>query len=367
MLDTVKLSFDTDAFEIMGASGFGYTTELHGIRRAVRNPSRKELWAGLYLPRVTLINRPTQQGRREQLTVEFSAPKMIFGNNFDELEDSDFQTVVKKLQESLKYIGVGISMKSISNAKVVCWHPSKNIILDNCFGCQTVINTLKKVDYSRVYSIQKTDFQDGEVMHFHCNSKDIAFYDKLADLRQAKTSDKRSRENDSQIQIDLLEQLNYTADISVLRYEIRLNGARAIKQNFKHLPTDELVFNKLFRSRLSKQLLEEYWRVFEAQIDYLSLDVNKPFEILQNYLKENKDITPQAALAAVAGLYITNQQSTAALRSTLDKRFGKHYWYRYKPTMKKIQGRRYNDITQITNSLHEFQPTRMEILINRVD
>lgn len=362
MIDTVKLHLSADKFTLLQHCSLGSFTASNNVSRMVRNPSRNELRAGKYLPRLTLTKRPTRTGVQHSLTIEFSAPKLIFGNNFDELTDSDFGEVVDKLEVSLRYIGVAVARDSLANAKVVCWHPSKNILLDNPLGCQVVINTLRKADYTRVYSIQKTNFQDGEVLHFQCNSKDIAFYDKLADLRQAKTSDKKAREVDNQIQVSVLDGIGATNNFSVLRYEVRINGTRAMQHNFKDINKDELIFSRLFNSSLSREVLLKHWGVFSSQIDYLSLDVNMPLELLQNYLVENKDATPQSALAAVAGLYIANQESTTALRNTLDKRFGRHYWPKLKPNMKKIKGRRYSDVTEVTNSLNEFQPTRIEML-----
>ncbi len=366
MVDTVKLSFESDEFSLLRSNEFSNSVTVGGINRTLRNPSKSELALGIYLPRVTLTRRPTKVGIKEQLTIEFSAPKMLFGNNFDEATNEDFEQLVSKLKSALSYIGIDITELSLANARVVCWHPSKNIVLNNYFGCRTVLSALRKVDYARAYSIQKTDFQDGEVLHFHCNSKDIAFYDKLADLRQAKISDKKSREKDNQLQIGLVKVFDSMSDISVLRYEIRINGARAMERNLKSIPKGELVFRRIFHSELSQQILQEHWNTFAAQIDYLSLDVNKPLELLQNYLVENKDATPQSALAAVAGLLVANQESARALRSILDKRFGTHYWPRLKPTMTAVRGRRFEDVTKVTNTLKEFQPTHISTLLKRV-
>ena len=364
MIDTIKLSLRSDQFVV--TEKFSNLTERNGVTRTVRNPSRNELRAGMYLPRVTLTNRPTRHGREQVLSVEFSAPKMLFDNNFDEATDADFETLVIKLQGALQYIGIEVGVHTLKNARVMCLHPSKNIVLDNCFGSQIVINALRKVDFNRSYSIQKTDFQDGEILHFHSNSKDIAFYDKLADLRQASISDKKSLENDSQIQVGLLRQYGELKGLSVLRYEIRINGVKALERNFKDIPSDELTFKRLFSSELCKQVLLMQWEVFLKQIDYLSLDVNKPLELLQNYLLENDNATPQAALAAVAGLLVANQESITALRNVLDKRFGRHYWPRLKPTINTVKGRRYLDVLQVTNSLEQFKPTSIKTLVNRV-
>ena len=364
MIDTIKLSLNDDQFLV--EERFGNLTERNGVTRIVRNPTRSELRFGIYLPRVTLTSRPTRHGRERVLSVEFSAPKLLFGNNFDEATDKDFNSLVTKLRNALSYMGIETDEQFLADARVMCLHPSKNIVLDNSFGSQIVINALRKVDFNRAYSIQKTDFQDGEILHFHSNSKDIAFYDKLADLRQAKISDKKSIENDNQLQIGLLCKYGELKGISVLRYEIRINGVRAMERNFKDIPSTELTLQRLFNAELCKKILISHWEEFLKQIDYLSLDVNKPLEILQNYLIDNEHATPQAALATVAGLLVANQESVTALRNVLDKRFGRHYWLRFKPSIKTVKGRRYLEVLQVTDSLEKFEPTSIRAITKNV-
>jgi hypothetical protein len=189
----------------INSDDFSFSSTARGMQKAVRNPSPAELKAGIYLPRCTLMRRPAVGGWRESLTIEFSAPKLLFGNNFDELVDGDSERVIDRLMQALEYLQINIPRADVADAKVIGWHPSKNVILADIFGCKTVINALQGVDVSRTYKVQKTNFTSftpGEVLHFHCNSKDIAFYDKLADLRRGKVSDKRAIENDNYIQIE---------------------------------------------------------------------------------------------------------------------------------------------------------------------
>ena len=63
------------------------------------------------------------------LKIEFSAPKMLFGNNFDELTDSDFPNLLTKLKRTLKEMGVFILEDHLTSAPVSAIHFSKNIPL----------------------------------------------------------------------------------------------------------------------------------------------------------------------------------------------------------------------------------------------
>jgi hypothetical protein len=334
-----------------------------GIKRYIRNPSANELRVGVYLPRLTVIQRPTRLGVQETLTVEFSAPKLVYGNNFDELTDNDLPLVITKLQSALKYMGVVVPSELLAGAKVVGWHPSKNIVYGEYFASQTVINTLHKADVSLVYSLQKTDFTDGEILHFHCNSKDIAFYDKLADLLRSRVSDKRAVERHNQLQHELIDTLAAVKPLSVLRFEIRFNSAVAVRRAVRLEPrASSPTFEQVFSSQLSQRILLEHWRKLTQDINYLALDVGKPLEVLQNYVAEHDDVTPMAACAAVTAILVANQVGVRALRQTLDARFGRHFWSRLKPYMQEPQPHRFGHIRQAEQALEQFKPVHLNTI-----
>lgn len=101
-----------------------------GYFTLVQNPTSAELKQGIYKPRLTLTHRFNCSGRSERtLAIEFSIPKLLFGNNFDELTDKDFPAVIQKLQLILKDMGVHVFEDCLINAPVSLVHYSKNIPL----------------------------------------------------------------------------------------------------------------------------------------------------------------------------------------------------------------------------------------------
>jgi len=81
------------------------------------------------MPRLTMFKRPSRSGPVYQLAIEFSAPKLLFGNNFDELEDADFEALLNILQERLlELTGHRFFRRQLAMAEVGSWHPSKNIV-----------------------------------------------------------------------------------------------------------------------------------------------------------------------------------------------------------------------------------------------
>jgi hypothetical protein len=222
---------------------------------------------------------------------------------------------------------------------------------------KTILNTIGKLDVSKIYDLQKTDFRDGHVVHIHTNSVDIAFYDKMADLRKTKLSSKRAFEKDGLIQLNLLEGLSEYRPMEVFRYEVRFVGRASVKRAYPELK--QWTFETLFKKKLCKSILLKHWNKLTANVDMLALDVNEPYELLQNYIEENQDTTPQAAMAAVAGLLIASQAGAVGLRNTLEARFGKQAWYRIKPLLKPPQAHRFQSFIHIDEALQRFAPTRM--------
>lgn len=333
--------------------------------KAVLNPSIGYAKMGKYMPRLTLFKRPSNHGVVYQLAIEFSAPKMLFGNNFDELTESDFEPLVQILQERLyELISCRYFNVQLNNCEVGAWHPSKNIVFLDYTSVQTILNTIGKLDISQIYDLQKTNFRDGHVVHIHCNSLDIAFYDKLADLRKARKSEKRALEKVNAIQLNLFDSFTEFRPMTVFRYEVRLNGKAAIKRAYPQLAA--WTFEGLFKKSLSQELLVRHWKKITAHVDVLALDVNKPYELLQNYLEENECITPQTAMAAVTGLLVMSQVGAAGLRNTLESRFGVQAWQRIKPLLIPPVPHRFQSFQRIDEVLEQFLPVRMIDYINNV-
>jgi hypothetical protein len=361
MIDTIKLLLNIPDPSLLDGSRFEpitimQLTAAHHGRTHLR-PSAVYAKVDKYMPSLAMFKRPTKFGDKYQLSVEFSAPKMVFGNNFEELAEQDFELVLMSLQRALfELVGYCFSIEQLANANISAWHPSKNVIFTDYTSCQTILSTIAKLDVSRIYDFQKTDFRDGHALHIHCNSLDIAFYDKMADLRQSKKSDKRAIENDSGIQLSLLERLNKFRPLEVFRYEVRLSNRRSVKQAFPDL--DSWTLRDLFSQHLCQEVLIQHWNKLTEHIDMLALDTTKPAELLQNYLLENKN-TPTTALAAVASMLIANQVGMSGLRNVLEAHYGTQAWYRIKALIRPPKAHRFSHFRHIDKVLEEFMPVRM--------
>ena len=270
MLDTIRLTLSKHMFWIMDKTYFQKETQnaLRGYFTLVQNPTKSELKNGIYKPRLTMTKRFNTTGRHEAtLAIEFSAPKLLYGNNFDELTENDFTPVIELLQSKLKEMGVGVFTSILENAPVSVIHYSKNIPLTDGTTPHYLISKIKEANISLALDVNQTDYRnDGHSYKWHSNSYEVAFYDKLKDLEMAKRTEKRAVENDNDIQLKLFETFKARKIFEVMRIEVRLNKRQKMGQLFRTLGIQsELTLKNLFSPVLAQQVLLHYLDELEGK------------------------------------------------------------------------------------------------------
>ncbi len=281
MVDTMKLILDKSMFWITDVSLFQKERQnaSRGYFTLVQNPTKTELLNGIYKPRLTLTKRFNATGRFEEtLSIELSLPKLLYKNNFDELQDSDFIKITNLLSEVLKTMGVRIFTVKIVSAPVSTVHYSKNVPLTDGSTPHYLISKIKEANIPLALDVNQTDYRnDGHSYKWHSNSYEVAFYDKIKDLEMAKKSDKRAIEKDNSLQLNLFDGITERKKLEVLRIEVRLNSRQKMKQLFKTLKIEtDLTFQDLFSQNISQQILLYYLNEMEKQrpklLDYRASD-----------------------------------------------------------------------------------------------
>jgi hypothetical protein len=170
MLDTIVLTLDQRHFEVLVPERFSpsakglltppyYPLGSRGNFVCVQNPTKSDLRAERYQPRLTLSKYKTSSGFALTLRVEFSAPKLVLGNNFDELTSDDFGRVLDVLHRRLDEMGIRLSMNALCSAPVSAIHYSKNIALTDYTTCSMVLSELARIDLRLVdYCVRKGSF-----------------------------------------------------------------------------------------------------------------------------------------------------------------------------------------------------------------
>ncbi len=174
MLDTIILTISRGGYLITDHNKFSPSTERmldnpKFLFKYVNNPTADDKKRGIYKPRLTIMKR----GSSFDMKVEFSAPKLLYGNNLDELEEVDFGPVVNKLKNRMEEMGIKVYTSFIENAKISAFHPSKNIPLSKGYTSTLAIKELNKVNLNGRFDLaEKTFINNAESMEskFYTNS-----------------------------------------------------------------------------------------------------------------------------------------------------------------------------------------------------
>ena len=302
---------------------------VHGIQ-SKQNPTKKELLAGIYKPRITLFYRP--QGEKQvMLKVELSLPKLFFGNNFQELKQKDLRPLLQKLSSTLDQMGVIVDPSLLAAAPISAIHYSKNIPLTDGSTPYHYINKIKEANIQLNIDTNQTDYRnEGHSYKWHCNSYEVVFYDKIKDLEKARQSDKRAIEKDSALQLNLFSKFaRRKKKLEILRIEVRLNNRRKIRPLFKKLNIkSDLTLKSIFKPAIAKKILLHYLDELESKrpalLDY---KVTSGKALLADLIFNNPTIKPKQILQIYGLKQALGQMNLRELRGMLSK-YKQRSWYR---------------------------------------
>jgi hypothetical protein len=306
-----------------------------------QNPSKITYKNGNYAPRLTITTRKARKiGRYPidiDLKIEFSAPKLLFQNNLDELADLDFESVVNILHTRLMEMGVFVKKQALIEAQVRAVHFSKNIPLTDFYTASLAIKELYKLDVNKRLDINKRHFQNsGNALYFDCNSYAMVFYDKLED--GSKTQRHSVDKEKTAYQLKLFESFKKSKEpLEVLRYELRITKKQKLNSLMKEATDKENpTFKDVFNSDLSKKLLLKHWKIiypnenrFVLQFEENNLD--KTFESIVNFYKQSKKrITVKDAFSLLGIITFSKSLGIRDLRNRVSSVFSQRTWFRAK-------------------------------------
>lgn len=136
---------------------------------------------GIYMPKINYSFSPFN----ELLYIEFSIPKLLFGNNLYEVSETDFERVIDTLSNALGSLGIEVSITDLKNALVRKVHYSKNFILDLILNCIDVLNFFKATKYPSITNFK--DYIKDKCIQASCDTFAISMYDKIREIRDKKS------------------------------------------------------------------------------------------------------------------------------------------------------------------------------------
>ncbi len=280
-----------------------------GKESVVQNATKADYLAKRYKPKLTL----TRRGAKITLRIECSLPKLLYGNNFDELSDKELPLIANKLIEVLEMMGVQASKSDLLKADVSAIHYSKNCVLEEHTSCSMVLSEIDKYsEKGRLDKSQKEYRNDGSLLRYHANSHEFVIYDKVADLKQAQTSEKRAVEKENLMQFSLLDILEKEIGRSVLRLELRLNNRTKIRQMLqKHkLNSTNLTLQRLYSTELARILLTGFWHDITKRLpNYVIGATEDPIKVCEKLRHANSTMTAQKFLSAFMLMWLIHKHS----------------------------------------------------------
>jgi hypothetical protein len=364
MIDTVVLTINNPSF---------YSVEYVELKKRVQTgfskqyfvPTAKQLAEYGYLPKFWLVNAVRTGGYQTFLQIEFSVTKLLFGNNFQEVAESDFDQVCLNLQIKLEKMGLIIHhINTIKDADVSVIHYSKNIVLQDYTTPYTYINELSKVNLSKAYDLNQTDYRnEGHALRYRASGFEVIFYDKMKDLEQAKKSERRAIGQDNKVQFDIYERLRLIMPFEVFRMEVRLGNKKKIKSVLTGVGFNlSYTFHNLFKVEISRSILLNVVEKVEAGYPTIISSSNHA-ELLNEIITNNPQKSLSQCLSYMSALLIINQSGSRELRAIVE-RFSPTVWYRLN---RKLQGflmnTRDNNIAVIRKTIEEFEQVELDSLL----
>jgi hypothetical protein len=306
--------------------------------------------------------------------IEFSAPKLLYQNNLDELTDADFGAVVSALHERLKLMGVVIHIKDLQTAPVKAVHYSKNIELENGYTSQFVISELNKINLNKRFDMTRARYMnDGQSLYAYTIAHSLVIYDKVADLIRDK---KRAMDKEQPPQqLALFEQLTKPKEArEILRFETRLSQKQKMNSLFKELGFNENpTFQEVFSAAKSKAVLNYYWsKMVENGLSVLFGNTLTAKDLLKQVLLAEAKAKPKETIYRTGLLLLLREgNGMRELRSVLAKRANDRTWYRLaadakgtSASLSKLKPREWFE--QIKGAFNSYQPFKVDVKKSKV-
>ncbi len=206
----------------------------------------------------------------------YSLPKLIFGNNVEELDETHFETLVSFIREALLACGVECSEEAIKESEVREIHYSRNFHLAENITCKGVMDIIAK---SNVRCSHVRRIEDG--VKFESKCIEISWYDKNKEIQERHTNN-----------VD-------TVQGNLLRYEVKLRKPRRIKRNFINqifrVPENRK-FKNAVNGAFSSYILLSFLRQLKTNMPQcipIELPLTNPESSIQKIKQDNEEYRVQ--------------------------------------------------------------------------
>ncbi len=315
----------------------------HRFKKYTQNMSANDKKNSNYKPKLTAYQRFDSNNKEiYELHIEFSVPKLIFGNSVREVGEENLGVAAALLKRQLGFMGIKVSVETLFKAVVVKAHFAKNIPLPHPLTAQDSIAGLYKADMGRGKDINMREYRNGGTsLYFYATYYNVIFYDKLKDIATPKNKavDKEILKSEKTLLRD-----NKFED-ELLRFEIRLNKQTKLNNFLSEIlgrKVESITFEEIFKKDIwQKALLKTWGEITSIPANQLALKMgNSPEEVFDELIKnltpENK--TKQHSLnkaLASFGLYtLIQNKGVRWIKDRIEKNWTDKSWTRLSDDIK---------------------------------
>lgn len=268
------------------------------LRRFILKPPYKQPF---YTPQVEVFETLVRSKRQIKyiMKIQFSAPKLLFGNSLQEVSEKDGEDISSALQDCLKKFGIIVEIDTIADSMVSSVHFCKNVPLPRDIRMQEIINELMLVDLGKAVDVTgKSHKQGGLILNLYSGVIGRVFYDKISDSSRPKN--KRTDKGPIEPEREIVERFGLE-NKEVFRYEYRIKRAQTVKREMNKLlerddKTEFVIFKELFAEGLFKKAIINSWMslIQEPQNQLALLGPMDQFSIFLHILSNAKKQNPTA-------------------------------------------------------------------------
>ena len=272
--------------------------------------------------------------------MECSLPKLLYGDNVQELCVDDFPKLLNLLQCHLKDYGIEVSADDLEQADIYRLDMGKNINLTGIGTVALVLDTLKRCivpERKRSYQIQYEN--GGRAFRVRNANSDLLIYDKLSVAEMSGISEKLDVESDGYCTKAIFKIL---ADkkCQVLRIEKRFINRRSVRRLFDKYGVKWPKFKDVSVVRMECDIISEEWAMLmDSCIQPSANSEGEILELIINCL-ENSKASPRLAFAHGAMQQLLRYYSANELKNWLKP-------YASAPTINNL----FNDIRPLANQV----------------
>lgn len=372
MIDTIKLRLplkegpylNDDEFMSIPLSHIRQFSK-HPYNSTLLNPGsmiyRKTKYTPTYIGEKVLSNNGS--GVAYFLSIEVSLPKLMFGNNINELSpgEKSLNEIVTRIQKAIKEdLGLDYSLDEILSGCVTKIHIGKNFIFNDPGAPTIVVNIVGKSRADRIQDDYGTRYGCGSYsFKTHTNGKEVILYDKKSDILQANKSPKRAIDNT----INEINEESSVYDLvndrcsGILRLEVRLNNMKLIRNTFPELK-ENLTLENVYLNANIMQCLRDEWTKITSNISMIELGRSNAITAFETAAANrfNEDLKVKDCLVIAAITAIVNATSLDYLRSIVEKYFGRNGWNNVKKRVINTESKRSRYFKEIDTELQDYNP-----------